>query len=109
MTNQTLAELKPGTFLPVAIPATAVSVPFAFAGGLAIGGWSFTETTGAAAASLELWDGGAQGGTSVAIINLGPGESIRDLMPGLGVIVRSNLQINVTAGSVRGSIWCADA
>ena len=52
-------------------------------------GWSFIETTGAAAATLELFDGSSTGGATIA--------------------VRVSLFLNVISGSIRGAVWVVPA
>lgn len=108
MSHATLEDLPIGSFLPIHVPVTTVGPPAApLAGALRLGGWSFVESTGAAAAQFEIWDGGALGGETVAVVSLDIGKSCDRSMPGLGLLVRSNLSINVIAGSIRGSVWVA--
>lgn len=110
MPNDTLQQLPAGVFLPVKIPLTVAPNPVTpLAGELLLGGWSFLETTGAAVALIELWDGGAPGGETVAVIALAAGASADRTCPGLGLLIRSGLTINVLAGSIRGSAWLARA
>lgn len=110
MSNDTLLDLPTGLFLPIKVPLTVAPNTFPPVGGeLRLGGWSFLETTGAAVALIELWDGGASGGETVATIALAAGASADRPCPGLGILIRSGLTVNVLAGSVRGSVWVARA
>lgn len=108
MTSAQLADRTTNVFYPVAVPVQGVGQTSPIAGAVLVGGWSFRETTGAAPAELQLWDGGPTGGNVIAEIVLAANQSIRDLAPGLGLSTRSALTVNVIAGSVRGSIWVAD-
>jgi hypothetical protein len=108
MSNLALNDLSEGVYLPFSVPASAASRPFALAGGFLIGGWSLIETTGAASATLELIDGDANGGTSIAVISLAAGACQCFPAPGRGLEVRSGLWLSAVAGSVRGSIWVQD-
>lgn len=108
MPNLALRDLADGVFLPFQVPASGASRAFVLAGDFLIGGWSFLETTGAATATLELLDGDGNSGTTVAVISLAAGGSMSFHAPGRGIEVRSGLWLNAVAGSVRGSIWCAD-
>lgn len=105
MTYPTTTEVAARTYYPIAVPVTAVPVPCQLQGSQLIGGWSFIETTGAASATLQLVDGGSAQGTVLAEIGLSPGQSVRDLAPGDGLLLQTGLFINVTAGSVRGAVW----
>lgn len=107
MTDRSLHDLPPGCFRPFAIPATAQSQALAPAGAIRLGGWSLLETTGAAPATVELWDGGAPGGATVAVITLTAGQALTNTLPGKGVALTSGLFLNVIAGSVRGAVWAA--
>lgn len=110
MSNFTLQDLPMGLFMPVKIPVTAAgSTVNPLAGALRLGGWSFEETTNAATARLELWDGGASGGETAGVIDLAAGASVSLPCPGLGLLIKSGLSVSVLAGSVRGSVWLARA
>lgn len=67
-------------------------------------GWSFRETSGTAAARIDLYSGGNNTGILVATISLAPNESIRDWLPPYG-IGADGMAAVVTTGSVDGSIW----
>lgn len=108
MTNPSLAAQVPHIYYPVAVPATGTSGPFALSGDVLIGGWSFVESTGAGSAAFDLVDGGDVNGGLLAAITLDPGQSIRDILPGKGVILRTGLFIKILSGAIRGSIWVAD-
>jgi len=96
-----------GCFRSFAFGPTVASMPLVPAGAIRLGGWSVIETTGAAPATVELWDGSATGGATVALITLAAGAALTNPLPGHGVLITSNLFLNVIAGSVRGAIWVA--
>lgn len=68
-------------------------------------GWSFLESTGAAGATVEVWDGGDTTGQLVTAISLVAGESTRDWLAGDGILLQVGLFVNVISGSVRGALW----
>lgn len=107
MTDLNFHELPAGYFLSFAVPVTSASRALDPAGALRLGGWSFINPDAANPASIELWDGSAGGGNSLAVINLAPSASLTKPMPGLGLVVRAGLFLSVTAGTVRGSVWVA--
>lgn len=107
MADLRIGELPAGYFLSFPFGATNVSRPLDPAGSIRLGGWSLVETTNAAVATVELWDGSVNGGGTLAVINLAAGQSLTKSMPGLGLVLRSGLFLNVTAGTVRGAIWAA--
>lgn len=90
----------------IVVPVTTVGV-LVSSNPEAVSGWSFVETTGTAAASMQLVDGQVNTGDVLAEITLDPGASIRDttgpwcLEAGRGVFVA------VLSGSVRGTVWAA--
>lgn len=110
MSDYSLEDLPIGVFKPVKVPVSAAgAAPIPLAGAIRLGGWSFAETTGAAVAQVELWDGGPGGGETVALVSLAAGGSTDRSCPGLGVLIQSGLSVNVLVGSVRGSVWVARA
>lgn len=110
MPGYTLQDMPVGLYRPVKIPVSAAPAMVApLAGALRLGGWSFLETTGAATALVELWDGGQTGGETVAVIELLAGATDGRTCPGLGLYIDSGLTVAVLAGSVRGSVWLARA
>jgi hypothetical protein len=80
-----LQDKRHRMFYPIAIPAGSTGNLGPVAGAVLLGGWSFLESTGNTSALLRIWDGGITGGNTVALIALGPGQSIRDPAPGLGI------------------------
>ncbi|MGH3180399.1 MAG: hypothetical protein ACRDOE_00590 [Streptosporangiaceae bacterium] len=106
------ADLTAAILWPVATPFT---VPVtAAAGGVqvttfggALLGWAVYETTGAAAAAFEIWDGTDTTGQRIAHITLAAGESTRDYVPPQGIAVERGLRVVVTAGSVAGELWAS--
>lgn len=68
-------------------------------------GWSFTENTGSAPATVNLYDGGGTDGTLVASITLDQGQSTRDSLTGAGIECRVGLFVDVAVGAVDGAVW----
>lgn len=68
-------------------------------------GWAFEETTTSAVARLNLYDGTANTGKLVVPISLSADQSTRDYLPGNGVEIRTGVFLDVTAGSIDGSVW----
>lgn len=95
-------------FYPIAIPAGSTGNLGPIAGAVLIGGWSFMESTNVTSALFRIWDGGITGGNVIAPIALGPGQSIRDVAPGLGIVIDSALTIAIASGQIEGSIWVSD-
>jgi hypothetical protein len=62
------------------------------------------ETTGSAGARFELWDGTSTGGEYIGPWTLSSGQSIDNAYPPKGLVFRNGLFLNVTAGSVAGSV-----
>lgn len=93
------------------VPAQSIVVPTTTTGlivvqGLgAVKGWALKETTGAAPAVANLWDGTANNGLLIAPINLAANESTRDWFGELGVSFVRGLFVEVTSGSVSGALW----
>lgn len=93
--------LPPAMVFPIAT-TTADRTPYV--GACCLRGWSFRETTGAAVASLVIYDGAATAGQIVTAIDLSANESTRDYVPGNGILLRTSCLIDVTAGSIQGSV-----
>lgn len=66
------------------------------------------ETTGSAAAAVEVIDGNDGNGLLVSHITLQPGQSMRDTTGFMGLYFRTGVYVNVLSGSVKGSIWGVD-
>lgn len=97
----------PSRFVPLPFGPTAVSV-LAFNGDSLLGGFSVKESTGIAPAECWIIDGQIANGLVIAVITLTAGQSVRDLMPQPGVLVRNALSVQMIAGSVQGSLWVID-
>lgn len=91
-----------GSAQVISFAATSTVVDL-YEGSAALHGWTFLETTGTTAATLELFDGPL--GVSVVIISLRAGQSTRDWLTGAGIYIRTGLYVRVLAGTVRGSLW----
>lgn len=90
---------------PAIEPQSASITGQVVAGECLLSGFTFAETTGAAAATVDLFDGGGTGGQFIARIALTPGQSQRDLLPWPGVHCEVGLFVNVVAGTVLGAAW----
>lgn len=88
---------------PLSFPATTTLVQVV-AGDVVVAWWSFTETTGAAPASLTVYDGADTTGQELATINLPAGGSVRDQLGPRGLFCTRALSVAVTSGSVRGTL-----
>lgn len=87
----------------ISVPSTGSQVPYG--GNGLVMGWSLLETTGAAAAVVELYDGQDAGGQLVAAISLSPGQSTRDWLGPSGIETDIGLFVRVVSGTVRGAVW----
>jgi hypothetical protein len=68
-------------------------------------GYSITETTGAAAATVRLCDAPDGNGLSLALITLTAGQSVRENLPAFGLNLDAGLFVSVIAGSVDVSVY----
>jgi hypothetical protein len=91
-----------------------VSKPLSFAasgsvtrGRVVLIGWTISETTGAAGATVEVWDGAGTNGQRIARRTLIAGESITDLLP--NVRARNGVFVNVAAGAASGELYATEA
>lgn len=71
-------------------------------------GYTIRETTGAAAADIDILDGNDFNGAVVATVTLLAGQSLRDNMPGDGIYCQSGPFLRINSGSVRGALWTVD-
>lgn len=100
-TWETLQEQATGSF----------DVPLAggdgvlFEGQGSFSGWSVRETTGAAAASFELYDGGGVNGQLLATAVIASGTSDNHNGPAGGVEVESGLFLHVVSGTLKGVVY----
>jgi len=100
--------MRPYPLLPFPVGVLSSPGQQIASGDVYLAGWSFRETTGAAAALVELFDGSNTGGVMIATIGLAAGESIRDTVGGHLLVVRNGLFVSVPSGIVTGSLWFAD-
>lgn len=70
-----------------------------------VGGWSFRETTGAAQAEIQIFDGQTAQSVPYAFITLNAGQSVRDFCPTPGLFFRQGLFVALISGVVTGSVW----
>src|SRR5487761_1489348 len=68
-------------------------------------GWSLRETTGAAAASLDLYDGGGAGGTLAGSVGLASGGSSVAWFGENAILLEQGLYLDMLSGSVQGAFY----
>jgi hypothetical protein len=73
-----------------------------------LAGFSLLETTGAAGALVELFDGSDTNSPSVAPIALKASESTREWFGVPGITLDRGLFLSVLSGAVRGSVWLGE-
>lgn len=95
--------LRPFAFGPTAAPGQAV-----WAGDLWLGGWSFTEASGAATAQLVIVDGNDANGVPGPTINLTAGQTFHGFLGGHLWGIRTGLFVKVNSGSILGCLFVAD-
>lgn len=66
--------------------------------------WSFRETSGAASATIELYDGSSPAGVLLATLTLTQAQSQQDWFGHHGIPYRGGLYLSVVAGTVKGQI-----
>lgn len=74
-------------------------------GRLLLMGWHFLETSGSAAATLELYDGMDTTSQLVLVVSLSASQSTRDWLAGDGILCGEGVYLNVISGTVRGGVW----
>lgn len=89
---------------PLQVPTTTASRLLA-QGRWIVYGWSFRETTGAAAAIWELYDGYDDTGELVASTGLAQATSDSQALMDVGVLMERGVYLNVVSGSITGSVW----
>lgn len=97
-----MRALPPAQLLP--FDATSADVQL-LTGLYVLRGWSVLETTGAAAASLLLRDGASTTAPVVASASLAQGTTSTSTTGTGGLLLRTGLYLDVTAGSVSGTVW----
>jgi hypothetical protein len=95
--------LRPFTFGPVGVDGVAV-----WSGDIYLAGWVLTESTGAAAATVQLVDGNDANGIPIATVNLAQGQTSPVMLGGHLLVCQTGLFVRVTAGSILGSVFAAD-
>lgn len=68
-------------------------------------GLAFAESTGAAPATVDVYDGSTVGGRFIQRVNLAGGASMSQWYGPFGLHCRIGLFVNVVAGAVLGSVW----
>lgn len=97
-----MTGLPPADTFPFAATSTGIVVA---TGAFLLRGWAFQESTDAAGATLAIYDGITSSGKLAAPITLDANESARDYPPGAGIVMRQGMFVDVTIGSVLGSLW----
>lgn len=87
-----------------AFPATTVGIILISGRGV-LTGWALKETTGAAAATLNIWDGTDNRGLLLAPVNLAANESNREWFSDWGIAFSRGIFVEVLTGSVSGAVW----
>lgn len=85
-----------------------VALPQPVGGHVIVYGWSLKESTGTAAAELDLIDGTDATGLNLVPITLTAGQSTRDWLGPQGLHFRNGLFPRVASGAIVGSVWIAD-
>lgn len=83
---------------------TATSVVLMSGAGVLLG-WSLTESTAAAAATVDIYDGPVVASGLLASVTLSTGQSTRDLWAPNGIELRNGLTVNVSAGAALGTLY----
>jgi hypothetical protein len=89
---------------PIHVAPTTTGIQFITRAGR-LYGWSFEESTGSAAAKLELVDGTSTGGLIIVSITLLANESTRDIWGKPGIRVQNGVFLNMVSGSARANIY----
>jgi hypothetical protein len=89
----------------IATPSPLTTSAILLSGRGILKGWAFRETTGAAVATLNLWDGTANNGLMVAPLGLASAGHESIWLGELGVSFTRGLFLEVIAGSVVGALW----
>ena len=103
------AAAAPGDTVEItAVAPVTEPLPFAGTGPVGTGnmivaGFTLAETSGAAPASVEFWDGSAAGSIFLGRRNLLASESITDELP--RVRCRTGVFVNVLAGAITGALY----
>jgi hypothetical protein len=104
--NQTLLNgAFDGLGLLAIEPQTASATGQVVAGECLFVGFSFAETTSAASATVDVFDGSNTGGQKIIRVTLDPGQSRSDDLPRPGVHCEVGLFVNVVAGTIDGEVW----
>ena len=88
----------------VGIGATTTTAQF-FTGPARLMGWALRETTGAAGASCDLYDGNDVTGGIMVPFTFLANESVRDWLGPNGVLITRGAFLNVLTGSVKGALF----
>jgi len=89
----------------IAIPTSGVGGTILLSGRGVLKGWAFRETTGAAVATFNLWDGTANNGLLLSPLALASAGHESIWLGELGLSFTRGLFVEVTAGSIIGAVW----
>lgn len=77
--------------------------------GCYLAGWSLIETTGAAAAEVDIFDGHDATGVAVAFVSMTASQSTRESLAHPGIALESGLFVVVLAGgTAKGVLWVVE-
>lgn len=68
-------------------------------------GWALAETTGSAAAAVDIYDAPAATGIASFPVKLASGEFATAWFSGQGILFLNGVYLNPTSGSVAGSVF----
>lgn len=88
---------------PITTPTTTSSA--IHGGATIVMGWSLRETTGAASAVAEIYDGNDTTGQLITTISMTSNESTRDWLGPNGVECSRGIYVAVVSGSIKGTVW----
>lgn len=97
-----------GPAVPLPFPALAAGGVLISGRGVMLVGWSVIETTGAAAAEVDLFDGHDASGTPVAYVSLSASQSSREALPRPGLALERGLWVQWITGSTKGVLWVVE-
>ncbi len=99
--------LRGARVVQIGTAAGATARPTTAAGALV--GFSLRETTGTTDATVILRDGADSAAPLVAVVQLAPGESVRDWFGPGGLGVSEGIYVHVSAGTIEGAVYLRGA
>lgn len=89
---------------PISVGATTTTAQW-FTGPARLMGWALRESTGAATAACDIYDGNDATAQVAIPFTFLANESVRDWLGPNGVLITRGAFLNVLAGSVRGALF----